>query len=79
MKRTSQKLCGHLKDESNLVQAELATLPDDLGGLHLAEAALKLRDAIAAARQAWNLIETAKAQRVEAVEQGGFSDGDDAA
>ena len=70
MKRTCQKLCSHLKEEARLVLAELAGLPDDTNGLHVAEAALKLRDAIAAARQAHNLIATAKAQQ---------GDGDDAA
>ncbi|MBI2807928.1 MAG: hypothetical protein HYX68_23335 [Planctomycetes bacterium] len=60
MKRTCEKLCRHVDVAVERCRAELATLPDNANGLPLAESALRLRDAVAAVRQAACLLEQAR-------------------
>jgi flagellin-like hook-associated protein FlgL len=80
MKRTCEKLCGHLTTDAKALVTKLRTLEDGHNSLAIAEAALKLRDAIAAVRQATNFIDQAKAQRAEAgAVQGRLDSDDDAA
>lgn len=62
MKHDLDKLRRRLADECRGIAAELQGLPDDAAGAELHKAELVLRDCIANARLARNLIERAKAQ-----------------